>query len=117
MFLAGQDEGNFLVTASAGEVRGTAGVTVARPGVTLPPGVNPPPVKEVTGLSWEGEVPPQKWMNFYTKVLSKFAREKSLRLTVRVEVSSGESIPEQKLEEVKIAFRELGLSDHVAPTS
>ena len=35
-----------------------------------------------SGLSWTGEIPTQKWMNFYTKVLSKFASERSLKLTL-----------------------------------
>ena len=35
----------------------------------------------------EREVPAQKWMNFYTKVISRFATTKSLRLTVAVEVA------------------------------
>ena len=38
-------------------------------------------------LRWSGEVPAQKWMNFYTKVLSRFATTKSLRLTVAVDVA------------------------------
>src|SRR5436190_9167315 len=29
--------------------------------------------------AWSGDVPPQEWINFYTKVLSKFARVKGLR--------------------------------------
>ena len=36
-------------------------------------------------LRWTGEVTPQKWMNFYTKVLSRFAAGKGLKLTVSVE--------------------------------
>jgi hypothetical protein len=28
-------------------------------------------------IQWIGEVPPQKWMNFYTKVVSKFASKGS----------------------------------------
>ena len=112
VFLAGQDEGNFLVTASVGEVRGTAGVTVAKPGAPPPP-IKPPPAKEATGISWEGTIPPQKWMNFYTKVLSKFAASKGLTLTVRFELSADEAISQQKIEETKVALRELGLDDRV----
>jgi hypothetical protein len=46
VFRAAQDEGNFLVTASVGNLRGTASVTVAKRGV-IPP---PLPVKELTSL-------------------------------------------------------------------
>jgi hypothetical protein len=48
-------------------------VTVAKLGITPPPIIKPPIKQEPTSLSWEGQVPAQKWMNFYTKVLSKFA--------------------------------------------
>ena len=110
VFTAGPDEGNFLVTAATGTVRGTAGVTVAEPGVTPP--INPP-VKETTGLAWEGDIPPQKWMNFYTKVLSKFAASKGLTLTVRFELSADSAVSQQKIEETKVALRELGLRDDI----
>ncbi len=62
---------------------------------------------------WAGEVPPQKWMNFYTKVLSKFAVGKGLKIRIGVEVSQEEGVSEQKVEETKIALRELGLDDRV----
>ncbi len=64
-------------------------------------------------LKWTGEVPSQKWMNFYTKVLSRFAASKGLKLTVSVETSRDEAISTQKLEETKVALRELGLKDDV----
>lgn len=108
VFQAGQDEGNFLVTATAGMINGTAGVTIAKPGV-LPPPIAPP-AKDVTSLSWEGAIPSQKWMNFYAKVLSKLAG-KGLKLTVRVEYSADGGISAQKVEELKVALQELGLED------
>jgi len=48
-------------------------------------------------------------MNFYTKVLSKFAATAGLKLTLRVEVAPAEGISPQKVEETKVALRELGL--------
>lgn len=62
-------------------------------------------------LRWSGEVPAQKWMNFYTKVLSRFATTKDLRLTVSVEVSPEGGVSKQSIEETKTALRELGLGD------
>ena len=61
-----------------------------------------------------GDVPPQKWMNFYTKVLSKFASARGLKLTVKVEASPEGGVSKQKLEETKSALRELGLNDDVS---
>lgn len=65
----------------------------------------------VRRLAWRGEVPAQKWMNFYMKVLSRFATGKGLRLRVAVEVE--EALSEQKIEETRAALRELGLADGV----
>jgi hypothetical protein len=54
-------------------------------------------------------------MNFYTKVLSKFAASKGLKLTVRFELGGNGPISQQKIEETKVALRELGLDDGVQP--
>jgi hypothetical protein len=62
-------------------------------------------------LVWSGEVPHQKWMNFYTKVLSKFAATSGMKLTLRVEVAPVEGVSAQKVQETKVALRELGLKD------
>jgi hypothetical protein len=50
-------------------------------------------------------------MNFYTKVLSKFAATSGLKLTLRVEVAPAEGVSPQKVDETKVALRELGLKD------
>jgi hypothetical protein len=65
------------------------------------------------GFTWTGDVPPQKWMNFYTKVLSKFASGRGLKLTVKIEVSPEGGVSKQKAEETKTALRELGLNGDV----
>src|SRR5262249_54870078 len=110
-FLAAQDEGNFLVAATGGDVRGTAGVMVTRPGAPPPP--IRPPAQEGTTPSLEGGGSPPEGMDFYTRVLSKFTASKGLTLTVRFELSSGDAIAPQKIEETKVALRELSLHDDV----
>ncbi|MDM7456723.1 MAG: DUF499 domain-containing protein [Tepidimonas sp.] len=75
-----------------------------------------PPVPgwaKIAGIRWSGEVPPQKWMNFYTKVLSRFAATPGLKLTISVEVSPSDGLSKQSLEETQNALRELGLDDQV----
>jgi hypothetical protein len=52
-------------------------------------------------------------MNFYTKVLPKFASNKGLKLTATVEVTPEGGISSQKIEETKVALRELGMEDEV----
>jgi hypothetical protein len=64
----------------------------------------------VARLAWAGEVPAQKWMNFYTKALSRFAVGGGLKLTVQVEVAPPAGVSEQKVEETKVALQELGLT-------
>jgi hypothetical protein len=73
------------------------------------------PVADRTAvLRWSGEIPAQKWMNFYTKVLSRFATTKSLRLTVAVDVAPEGGVSRQAMEETKTALRELGLKDDLS---
>jgi hypothetical protein len=110
VFSAGPDEGRFVVSATSAEVSGTAAVEIVT-GAAAP--LLKPTKTKPGQISWSGEVPPQKWMNFYTKVLSRFARDAGLRLTVGVEISPEGGVSEQSLEETKVALRELGLKDDV----
>lgn len=80
-----------------------------KPGDTIPP----PPQTATQLMFWAGEVPPQKWMNFYTKVLSKFAGGKGLKVSINFQVAPDDGISKQKIEETKTALRELGLDDNV----
>ena len=68
-----------------------------------------PPRAAKGRLSWEGELPPQKWMTFYTKVLTRFATDPSLRLRIRFEAAPEAGITQTQLEEIEAALRELGL--------
>jgi hypothetical protein len=62
-------------------------------------------------IRWHGTVPPQKWMNFYTKVLSRFASAKGLKLEVSFEVPVERSEAQAKAEETRSGLKELGLDD------
>jgi hypothetical protein len=68
----------------------------------------------VERVTWQGDVPPQKWMNFYTKVLSKFATQTGLKLALKVEIAPEGGVSNPKVDEIKMALRELGLSDDVS---
>jgi hypothetical protein len=52
-------------------------------------------------------------MNFYTKVVSRFASAPGLKLTVALEVPVPPDQTKSKTDETKTALRELGLSDEV----
>lgn len=56
-------------------------------------------------------MPPQKWMNFYTKVLSRFAALPGLKLHVHFEVPVESDAAKVKEEETRAAIKELGLPD------
>ncbi len=55
-------------------------------------------------------------MNFYTKVLSRFATTSGLKLRIQVEVSPPDGLSKQTVEETKNALRELGLGDNLTET-
>lgn len=81
-----------------------------------PPGSTPStpaPATSSAGFTWSGDVPPQKWVNFYTKVLSKFATGGGLQLNVSVSAQPPDGVSKAKLDETRAALRELGLSDEV----
>jgi len=73
--------------------------------------LRPPP--QLTGLRWQGNVPPQKWMNFYTKVLTRFASTPGLRLTVSFVVPPESKVTKAQIEETRTALRELGLDENL----
>ncbi len=80
------------------------------------PSVPTPTPATTTGfarVTWRGDVPPQKWMNFYTKVLSKFAAQNGLTIGLNVQIAPDGGVSNQKVDEIKVALRELGLSDDV----
>ena len=87
------------------------------PSTELQPITPTPSVKQtpetICSLTWTGDVPPQKWMNFYTKVICKFSAARGLKLTVKVEVTPDGGVSKQKLDETKSALRELGLNDEI----
>jgi len=101
-------------TIDGGPTPGGPGLT-ASPTSTIPgegaPTRTKPTVGNFRAVRWGGEVPSQKWMNFYTRVLSKFATGTGLRVTVKVEIAPEGGVSEQKVEETRSALRELGLND------
>lgn len=116
---------------SAGAGAGPTGTSEQRPGtgtVGTSPGITGPsassgegttlaPQTATTdvfpGFRWTGEIPPQKWMNFYTKVLARFAGAKGLKLSLTVAVNPVDGVSKPKIEEVRVALRELGMSENI----
>ena len=98
------------------QAAGTGDILVPRTDETTIPGPTaerPQPSQQKSGLTWSGEIPSQKWMNFYTKVLTKLGVSSGLTLTIKVECNPDGGFSPQKVEEVKSALRELGLDDKI----
>ena len=93
VFQAGQEGGIFKVTAVVGDANGSSSLKVGwlRP-------------------HWDGEIPHQKWTQFYNRILSKFAIRKGLKLTVAVDILDASL---EEVEDMRAALRELGLEDEV----
>ncbi len=108
-FIAGNNEGDFVVTASVIGLCANTGITISKTVKPVPPTGQKGDFKK---LFWSGSIPSQKWMNFYTKVVTRFAADKGLKITVTVETSQ-DSISLQKVKETKVALRELGINDDV----
>jgi len=107
-FVAGPEAGFFLVHGVAGTFDVTTDVRIVTKTDVLPePGMEPP-------IRWRGAVPPQKWMNFYTKVLTRFASNPELKLEGFFQVPvAGAEQRKAKTDETKTALRELGLSEDI----
>jgi len=68
-------------------------------------------VRPYIGLQWEGQIAPQKWMTFYTKVLARFANDPTLTLNVNFSVSPEEGLSQEKIDETRASLRDLGLDE------
>lgn len=93
IYQSGQEQGIFKITATVKDITGIATITVKK-----------------RSSHWEGEIPHQKWTQFYNRVLLKFAVRKGLTLTLAVNISD---TSEEEVEEMKAALRELGLCDDI----
>jgi hypothetical protein len=67
----------------------------------------------VTVLTWNGDIPAQKWVNFYMKVLTKISSGSNLQLSLRVVATNDQGFSQQKAEEMRAALRELGLDPNI----
>lgn len=109
----------FTLTAKAAIVQAlptTSGASPAKARTDVPSsnfGAAASTPQTVPGFQWDGDVPAQKWMNFYTKVLARFATSGGLKLRVSVESHPHSGVTAQSLEEVRVALRELGLSEAI----
>ena len=65
------------------------------------------------GFTWSGDVPHPKWMNFYTKVLSRCSNSGGLKVRVIVDVSPSGGVSTASVDETRSALRELGATEEL----
>lgn len=112
-FTAGTDLGAFSVLAVKDGCEGRAGIQIVAKTSGQNGGGSTPP-KGQSSIRWSGTVPPQKWMNFYTKVVGRFANTPGLTISVSFSVPSEQDQSKAKTEETRAALKELGLDDAVS---
>ncbi|MGO9179415.1 MAG: ATP-binding protein [Candidatus Limnocylindrales bacterium] len=65
--------------------------------------------ERVPAFHWHGDVPPQKWTQFYTRVLSRIVGEGGMRITVDVDAQPAGGLSAARIDELDVALDELGL--------
>jgi len=99
-------EGVFVVKARHGDLEAQVEISVT----TAPPPPPPPPAGD-RFVHWEGDMPPQKWSQFYMKVLAGFATDEDLKLNVTFWAPATSEQAESRLNEINASLRDLGLDD------
>lgn len=119
-FTATETEGVCKITAKSQEVVATATVNIAKQQQPATPHSSDAqktdqPVTSTTQkkISWSGQIQPNKWTVFYTKILAKYASNPKLKISISFELQDDQNITDQKIEETKTALKELGLDDNL----
>jgi hypothetical protein len=69
--------------------------------------------EKVAAVRWEGGIPPQKWTQFYTKILSRLVGEGNLELRVAFESRPPQGLLKERVDRVREGLEELGLPSEV----
>ncbi|MCP4400157.1 MAG: DUF499 domain-containing protein [bacterium] len=69
--------------------------------------------RPVTQLSWSGELSAQQWLDFHETVLTKIPENVRLKIGVTLDILQESGIPEEQIEEIRAALRELGANDAI----
>ncbi len=114
LFTAGEMAGHHRVTALADTLSASAEIWIKTPleKATTESEMPAPPSGKRT-LKWNGTVPSQKWMNFYTKILSRFASSSDLSIEVGFEVTVDRDQADSKADDARSSLRELGIEGKV----
>jgi hypothetical protein len=114
VYTAGTPCGLHTVRVTVGDREATAEVRVKAEEVVHPDNRvdEKSPVQSAKRvIRWRGTVPPQKWMNFYTKVLTRLTPLPELKLEISFEVPVDRDQAQTKMDETRSGLKELGLDD------
>ncbi len=118
LYQAGDVPGSFIITAKCGDILHSLYINITKKPDELENGNEgkwedfPHPPPPATKIVWNGAITPQKWMNFYAKVLGKHHANKSLEISVSFKLKPEGGVNAQNTEEIKAALKELGLNDN-----
>jgi hypothetical protein len=110
-FTAGSSEGLYTVQAVAGDREAVAEIRVRAEGREGSEGDGRAERPDRRVIRWRGTIPPQKWMNFYTKVLTRFVSSPELKLEVSFEIPLDGAPAQAKVKETRCGLKELGLDE------
>ncbi len=113
-FTAGDELGVFSVIATKDGVEGRAAIQIVAKTAATGAASGGTGAKGKASIRWSGSVPPQKWMNFYTKVVTRFANTPGLTISVSFNVPADQEQSKAKANETRAALKELGLDDSVS---
>ena len=77
----------------------------------LPP--KPPVQTQITSLRWGGTLDPFKWSNFYNRLIIKLMKSGKLKLSIDLSVDNTDGIPEEIVNEIRVALKELELDENL----
>jgi hypothetical protein len=99
-----EDPGFYSVTVTGDDRSASAHVQVSS---------GAKPAEPRGGLTWSGAIPPQKWTQFYMRILTKLVAKPGLELRVDLRLPASAEVSDATKSEVELALRELGLDDEV----
>ncbi|MEB3175418.1 MAG: DUF499 domain-containing protein [Cyanobacteriota bacterium] len=109
--IAGEQTGSYPIVAEVNGLKSSQTLTIA---VEPPaPIADPAPISEIPSpikrLEWSGVINPQKWSQFYLKIISNYAKKEDIGINLSVHLSLTGEISEQMKQEIQTALQELGL--------
>jgi hypothetical protein len=106
VLIAGDNTGSYSIMAEVNGVKTSKIFTIEKP-------TKPPLPPTISKIKWQGEINPQKWSQFYMKVLTKYVTSDAIDMNISVTLSLNGRFSEQMQQEMQSALQELGLNTNI----